>query len=694
MQIREIMTREPQVLTSQQSLRQAAELFSRCNFDGAPVIDETGKMVNIVTKGDITRAYLADQPADSSLANLPRRQLRTIGENADLVEAWEIKVGRLPVLSASGELVGIVTRTDIVKALLEQGLEETRELTAIFDSTRNGFVVVDGEYVVRRMNKSALRILSLADGEVIGRDVRQTLPGIVPDRLIEENTQSITERLHFRGKTLVCDRQVLRYRNQAVGAVVILQDITDFAAVFEELSIANKLNARLDAIIESSYDGIYITDGQATTLKVNRSYEKMTGVRRDELIGRKMHDLVREGYISRSVTLLVLENRRSMTIEQEVRTGKKLVVTGTPVFDEKNEITMVVTNARDMTELVSLKEELEENRELKEKYFSQLEEIKLQIVSGSELVARDKASRDVLQMAMRIATVDTTIILLGETGVGKEELARFIHKNSHRKDGPFVKINCGAIPDNLLESELFGYEKGAFTGASAQGKQGQFELAEKGTLLLDEIAELPLEMQVKLLRALQEREIKRVGGNKGIKINVRIIAATNRNLEQQVREKKFREDLYYRLQVVPITIPPLRERKGDILPLIFHFLQEINDRYSWNKEILPAAMKALYEYHWPGNVRELKNIIERMVVMSDEEEIGLNSLPSHLTGDSHGRTNTGNLMKLPDAIALLEEEMLENAFRQYGNVRAAAAALGIDASTFVRKRQKLGKRRP
>jgi transcriptional regulator with PAS, ATPase and Fis domain len=298
-----------------------------------------------------------------------------------------------------------------------------------------------------------------------------------------------------------------------------------------------------------------------------------------------------------------------------------------------------------------------------------------------------------LEFSQRIAKVDTTVLLLGETGVGKEEIAKFIHRNSLRKDRPFVKINCGAIPANLIESELFGYEKGAFTGALQQGKLGMFEVAEGGTLLLDEIGELPLKMQVKLLRALQEQEITRVGGTKSIKIDVRILAATNRNLEKMVREKIFREDLYYRLNVVPVNIPPLREREKDILPLAYLFLEQFNKKYGLKKRFSFSTNACFLDYSWPGNIRELKNIVERVVVTSKENEILIEDLPEGICKNKIEKIGErdSDIIPLKDALGKIEKELIEKAYEKFGSVRSAAKALGIDASTFVRKRQKYEK---
>lgn len=452
---------------------------------------------------------------------------------------------------------------------------------------------------------------------------------------------------------------------------------------------AGAVDSFIDNVIESSYDGIYITDGAANTLRVNKAYERISGLKSTEIVGRNMVDLVKEGYISESATLLVLQNKKVTTIRQNFKTGKKALVTSTPIFDQDGAITMVVTNVRDITELSELKEELEEKERLANKYYLEIQQIRSQLLSSEDIVAEDMKMLHIMQLAKKVAVTDSTVIIFGETGVGKEEIAKLIYKNSLRKDKQFISINCGEMPENLIELEMFGYEKGSFTGARTEGKVGLFEVADGGTVFLDEIGELSMHVQTKLLRVLQEHEIKKIGGVKPIKVDVRVIAATNKNLEEMVRQGIFRKDLYYRLNVIPITIPPLRERQQDILPLLRHFLKEINNKYSLQKSFSAEALKILCDYEWPGNVRELKNIVERTAVMSGGDIIVREDLPKQLQNSRDELAfSAEEIIPLKDAVNLVEAQLLEKAYKKYGNVRASAKALQIDAATFVRKRKK------
>lgn len=309
---------------------------------------------------------------------------------------------------------------------------------------------------------------------------------------------------------------------------------------------------------------------------------------------------------------------------------------------------------------------------------------------NQDVVADDMRTLETLRMVDKVKRLDTTVTLVGETGVGKEVFAKYIHQGSARSSYPFIKVNCATIPENLMESELFGYEKGAFTGADRHGKAGLFEVADKGTIFLDEIGELPLNMQVKLLRVIQEREIKRVGGVKPIHLDVRILAATNRDLEEMLKEGRFREDLYYRLMVFPIRVPPLRERMDDISGLTELFLRQLNQKYGTDKRFSREALQILLEYQWPGNIRELKNVVERAYIISSEDWI----LPNCLPMIQNRTREAGTFGGMPAGFGLsayleqLEWNYINEAYEKYGNIRDAAASLGMAAATFARKKNK------
>lgn len=375
-------------------------------------------------------------------------------------------------------------------------------------------------------------------------------------------------------------------------------------------------------ILESSYDGIYITDGKANTLYLNEAYEKMTGIKREELVGKNMKDLVKNKLYDSSGSLLVLQTKDKVSLRQKVvKSNKEILITSTPVFHGE-EIIYIVTNVRDISDLSSLQKRLKKVETLNKEYEEALKTMKDQMYG---IINNDDVRSDIMlrlvEKILKLAKIDVPLMLGGETGVGKTYFAKYIHMNSQRKDKEFISLNCGAVPKNLIETELFGYVQGAYTGASNKGKTGVFELANGSTIFLDEIAEFDIEMQVKLLKVLEEGEIRRVGSDKNIKVDFRLITASNKDLKQMVKEGKFREDLYYRISAFPIIIPPLRERREDILQMILYFLGIFNEKYNMSKYFSYSALEELKSYSWPGNIRELKNVVEQSLILSNENEI-------------------------------------------------------------------------
>ncbi len=441
-------------------------------------------------------------------------------------------------------------------------------------------------------------------------------------------------------------------------------------------------------VVDNLIDGVLITNGDGKTLYINPSYCRHLGILPEDIVGRSVFDVTREGVLfTHSVSADVIRSKRKVTGSGFVRSvnGKSIngYASGMPLFDKEGNLRLVISNAMDMDEL---KTRFSEFRN------SAGGEGPIQILAGSKdnersIIGEDPNMKKIERIVAMAAPTDVTILITGESGVGKEVLADAIYRASRRRDKPYVKVNCTAIPANLLESELFGYEKGAFTGANAAGKAGLFEIANEGTILLDEIGDLPIELQTKLLRVLQEKEVTRVGGTKPISLDVRVIAATNANLRQKIQEGKFREDLYYRLSVIPIAVPPLRERKGDILRMVKQFFAHYCQKHGRNL-VLPESTYVNFEsYDWPGNVRELKNVIEYIVICSEDGVFDEKKLAEIL--DIPAPAESGSI-NLHDAVSRFEKQLIENALETAGGVRKAAAYLGVDPSTISRKAKKYG----
>ncbi len=452
-----------------------------------------------------------------------------------------------------------------------------------------------------------------------------------------------------------------------------------------------QLNKILNAIFRVSTDSLTISDSKGNVIACNEATSKSTGLKLSDFVGKNVHDLVENGILDKSVTQEVLAAKRQVDTMVFVKpTKRNILSTGTPVFDEDGNIDMIIINDRDMTQLNNLKTKLDETRLVTEKYKDTLAELSMANWNKKLIVAASDKMRRVFKIGHKFAKLGVSnILLLGESGTGKNLLAEFIHNNGNRKKKPFIEISCAAIPENLLEAELFGYEKGAFTGADPKGKVGLFELAHEGTLFLDEIGDLPLPVQVKLLKYCDNREIYHIGGIKPIKIDCTIIGATNKDLKKLVNQGKFREDLFYRLNSVNLRIPPLRERRKDIPELAHNFLDMYNQTYGLKKHFSPQALQVLLSYQFPGNIRELKNIINSAVLMSEKDMLEKSIVNAILDLKIEKITSPvgdeEDTQSLKNQLLSLEKTILADAVSRYRSTREIAGHLNLSQSSVVRK---------
>jgi PAS domain S-box-containing protein len=570
----------------------------------------------------------------------------------------------------------------------------TWDISLALEHAHNAILVVDKTGVIVLANRAASELLGWAGHDLAGRFMGDVAPGFWEDlRKVLVTGEAQIGRKILTGSTTIANNLTPIFKTgQIVGAVSIFQDISEYERMASQLVSYKKLSQELDAIIDSSFDGLWICDGEGRVIRINRASERINGIHASQVLGKTMSEIVAEGLIDRSVTLEVLRSGTTVSMIQRLKDGKEILVTGNPVTDENGEIKLVVVNERDISGLNQLRDQLQETRALAKRYRSELLSMQLREAIRSQLVIRSPCMERVLEAALRVARVDSTVLIRGESGVGKSVFAKLIHRMSCRREGPFIRVDCGAIPESLIESELFGYEGGAFTGARLHGKPGYFELAHGGTLFLDEVGELPKLVQVKLLRFLEDHEVVRVGGARPKKVDVRVIAATHRDLGRMVQEGTFRSDLFFRLNVVPLVIPPLRERTEEIPALVDHFLKLFNARYSTSKVIARTVVDRLCAYPFPGNIRELANLIEQLVVLTPGNKVDLGDLPSHVRDGPHlfHGPRTKDDWNLQRAIENLERHLIREALRAFGSQRKACIHLGVNQSTLARKAKKYG----
>ncbi|MDT2045533.1 sigma-54-dependent Fis family transcriptional regulator [Priestia aryabhattai] len=503
---------------------------------------------------------------------------------------------------------------DQKEELIERLTHESDKYNLIFNSTHDAMIVVDKEAKVTLFNKSAERITGLKSENVIGKHIHESIPASeLPTTLLTKRTDYNREFTITNSHKVITSRiPMINEKGELFGAFSVFKDITEVVNLAEEVTNLKDIQTMLEAIIQSSEEAISVVDEEGVGLLINPAYTKITGLQRSDIIGKPATTDISEG---ESMHMQVLKTRRAVRgVSMKVGPNKKDVVVNVAPVIVDGKLKGSVGVIHDISEIQQLTTELNRARQiirtLEAKY------------SFADIIGESEEFLLAIEQAKLAAKTPATVLLRGESGTGKELFAHAIHNASERKYNKFVRVNCAALSESLLESELFGYEEGAFSGAKRGGKRGLFEEANNGSIFLDEIGELSAHMQAKLLRVLQEKELVRVGGTSSIPVNVRVIAATNVNLEQGIAEGTIRQDLYYRLNKIPIQIPPLRLRKEDIEALALHLITKINQDYGRSVEGLSEdALKLLLHYDWPGNVRELENILGRAVIYMQYSEV-------------------------------------------------------------------------
>ncbi len=568
----------------------------------------------------------------------------------------------------------------------------------ILQFSNHGILATDKTGRIIFLNRRAKEILPDGKVVILGTTIWKHMPKMekVVSACLKSGKPQTDRHMFAKHVQLVVTTSPIKGRLGVAGVVCIFLTLETFAETAKGLGLFSALDKQFRTVFESSSDGIWICDHEGRVVDINRASEKLGGLSRHEVVGSKVSGIIKNGLYSNYVTDEVIQSGRPVSQLQYIkRTNKTVLCTGMPVFDDQGRLSLVVINERDITQLETMRKQLEETRKERETYKDKLSELSMRELKEQRVVADSDNMREIMRTALKIAHMEVTgILLLGESGTGKGLLAKFIHNCGKRKKKPFIQINCATLPENLLEAELFGYERGAFSGAGSQGKPGLIELAHEGTLFLDEIGDLSFSLQAKLLKYLDDHEVLRLGGTKPKAIDCIVVAATNQNLETSVREKRFREDLFFRLNTIALNLPPLRERTDDIFELADHFLQECNQKYNQAKTISPLTLSLMQAYPFRGNVRELKNMIKRAVVMSEGSRIDrhiLESIGSDALDEwSLATLKEGEINKLSDVLATLEKEMLKAAKRQCRTTRDMAKFLNISQPSVIRKLKKHG----
>ncbi len=658
------------------------------------VSDEQGRVVGLVNRD---RLPACRKGMEKVLAcEIMLRDFLVVGKE-DLNEATLEKIVAseqeiIPVLADGGGLIGVLDKIKILRYLVEKSRATAKKLETVLNSTHDGIVAIDAEGRITTFNAAAERMLGMAADEVLGKQISDVIPGSELKSLVEDGRPQLGMTLEVNGRIVLSNRTPIQINGRVAGAVAVFEDITGLKKLTQTLEDTRTAVEVLETILNSTYDGIVLVDCDGIITKINKAYQEFLGISEGEAVGRHVTKVIENTRMH-----IVVETGKSEIGHTQRIHGKEMVVMRIPIFKEGQVVGAVgKVMFRDVRELKSLAENLNLIENELKYYKSELQRIKGAKYSFQNIFGNSPKIIRAKELAKQAAVSTSTVLIYGESGTGKEIFAHAIHNYSYRRFGAFVRVNCGAIPATLFEAELFGYEEGAFTGAQKGGKPGKFELANRGTIFLDEVSEIPLDMQVKLLRVLQEREVERVGGTQLIPLDVRVISASNRPLEELVKEKKFREDLFYRLNIFRIQLPALREIGDDIALISAHLIAELNEELGTEVEGLDEEVLAIFLNHsWPGNIRELRNVLERATNVNRRGKVQKQHLPLYLLKKKYHLLE--ELFTLGEEVPLNLEELVGETEKAAikralamtkDNKRQAAKLLGIHRSAIYQKMNK------
>lgn len=633
MRLEDMMTSNFATLSPEDSLKTAVQRLRNSQRDGLPVLNKDGSLAGIFTKTNLYDALLTGGSLNWPVEAYYNRNVIKISKNLSYDEVIDavhrIPVGTGVVVDDAEAAVGLFTKVELITSLFKEERMLNTRLKTMYQAMHNALVSVNDMGRINFVNYSAEHLFGIENHKVENRPLEEVLPGFDMDAVLNKGNVEIGANYSCHKIATVVNKTPLLDGGRVIGAIAIFQDITDLESIAQEMETVKRLNQTLKAVLDIGYDALVVVNEEGKVVLVNRVFLDFIRKKEKAVILKPISNLLENSRLQVVAKTGVPELNDIQFIE-----GKPYVVSNLPIIREGRLMGAVgKISFRRVDELRELAGRLEAMDSRLTHFQQELKKARFRDrpYRFEDIVTLNPTMQSVIKEARQAAQGHSTVLISGESGVGKELMAQAIHQSSPRCNSPFVKVNCAAIPENLLESDFFGYVQGAFTGAQPGGKQGKLDLANKGTLFLDEIGDMPLSMQGKLLRVLQDQTFERVGGTSTIKVDIRFIAVTNQELEQKVKEGKFRQDLFYRLNVIPIHILPLRERLEDILPLVNTFLRKYNDIFGMQvSEIAPDALATFRAYSWPGNIRELENVVERAMNFTSENVIRLDHLPPHL----------------------------------------------------------------
>lgn len=673
MQLREIMLSTNVQMRPRGTIRKAIELLKSSKLNGVPVVDEAGQLIGYFSRSNLFDCLLNDLSIDTAIDPYYIREVIYFREDKifnDLAELSQwvhtSRVGQTLVVNMANEPIGMATQAGALIEILDQTEYLYKELYSVIENVPAGIVVTKGTGVVALANQYAKNILEEVHvGTYIGCCLGDLKNDFSP---VANGDWMLPRKIEHKSLKLIATAVPIYHNTKINGVIFVVQDLTDVEGIAHELEIVKELKMTLETVLEVAYEGVAVLDEHGQITLANASFCKKMGETKEHIIGKN---------ISRFIP--VTDNQLPLKV-LEIN-AKPCVISSLPITKEGTTKGFVVKIYEDLDQLSDVMHQLNRIDMQLNYYKDELYKLNGTSYNIASIVCNDERIAKLKSQVLQVARSNSTVLITGESGTGKELFAHSIHNASSRRKEPFIKVNCSAIPSELAEAELFGYEDGAFTGARKQGKPGKFELADGGTIFLDEIGDMPLILQSKLLRVIQEKEIERVGGIKTRKVDVRIISATNKDLKRLTVEGTFREDLYFRINVVELTIPPLRERKLDIPILVDSFIRKYNTMLTGRVDgITDAALEVLVQYNWPGNIRELENIIERMLNYVDCGLIDIQDVPEDI------RRSERIVGRKGQSLANIEQEAIHSALAEtHGNKSKAARLLGISRSKLYEK---------